>query len=272
MRWPTPVRQNTSQSSGAIASWSPMASATSTPRSRDVPSSLLHRIANLRSPAMQRVEECSSPGLRRGDDRRGGPAAPHVARGPNAALERPGLEIEGVGIGEAARALEAHHERAPLAGNELGRRGTVLRVGVPGEREGFRHVHSGRRHGLHVEDEARAALLGLRQVRDDACDGDVAPLPGTRQLIREPRLRAPRRVVVARERATQDQQPDPWDVCTNEAERKRRGQGAEQAGPLGQLRRRLQGKGAGHEGENEDTHPPTTRRAGIARTGARSVV
>jgi hypothetical protein len=58
----------------------------------------------------------------------------HVAGRPDAALERPGLEVEGVGIGEAAHALQAHRERPALARQET-RLGAPLRVREPRERD-----------------------------------------------------------------------------------------------------------------------------------------
>src|SRR6266851_5729699 len=111
-----------------------------------------HRLADLASPAMQRVRppiDARLDELRRG-------FRPHVAGGANAALESPRLEVESVRIGETARALEPHREPPALARDESWRErgiGALDALGIPRERDGRWHRGAACRDLLDVEEK-----------------------------------------------------------------------------------------------------------------------
>ena len=256
IRWPTPVRQKTCQSSCAMASWSPMASATSDAAEAPLAEALRHGIANLAAPAMQRVR----PAIDACGSQRGRGLAAHVAGGADAALERPGLEVEGVRIREAARSLQAHDELPSLPGHELRwrshLRSTLPRFHEPCERDVPGHGGSRSAHPIDVQCEARSPLVRLRKARDNSRDLDVTAFPLEGECLRQPRFRPPcrpaRTAEDARHQAHDRTRRDP--ARRDECQDQQRRDGEHPDARLRKRRLLLEPGRAENEGEREESH------------------
>jgi len=118
---------------------------------------------------------------------------PHVTGGAKPSLEQPGLVIESVRIGAAVRPPQAHDEPPALAGTHPGRRAAMRPGGPPREDDPARYGRPLCDDAFDIEFETHPPLVGLRQACDHAHDGNVAPLPGGRQGLREACLCTPRR-------------------------------------------------------------------------------
>src|SRR6185369_9983434 len=103
------------------------------------------RVADLAAPSVDRIAE---PGNARVDARRA-LARTHVPERPDAALERPGLEVEAVRIGEPARALEPCGQSPALSRGE--RRRSARALGIPHERNAARDDGALRDRAIDVE-------------------------------------------------------------------------------------------------------------------------
>jgi hypothetical protein len=131
----------------------------------------------------------------------------HVTRGPQIVLEEPRFEVEAMRIDIAVRTLETRGERPSLAGmhrwRRCGRFVAARTEHVPRERDAMRNDRAGGQHALDREGEARAGLVVLRQVVDDAGDPHVGVLPRGRQCVGQPPIGAPGGIAEA-ERGTGD--------------------------------------------------------------------
>ncbi len=94
----------------------------------------------------------------------------------------------------------------------------------------------------------------LRESGHDALHVDVAPLPGTRQLVGEAQLRAPARQIVPGGEPGRREEKRAGEVSPREPRGERpRGRETQQA-MIGQRLRLLQHGGAGHEEGGEEAH------------------
>ena len=109
----------------------------------------------------------------------------HIAGGADAALEKPGLVVEAMGIQVAVRSLQAHCEAPALAGPHRHMRafiGIGITSPIPGQRHPRRHAGQGL---LDVEGKAYPAFQLLGQAGDHTAHFDVLTFECLRQFVRQ---------------------------------------------------------------------------------------
>lgn len=164
----------------------------------------------------------------------------------------------------AVRTLEPHRELPALAGMQCRFAAPVVRAGVDGGKTGLiacernvrGHGRTGSQHPLHVEFEALAALLALRQARHHADELDIAAFPRRRQRLGKAHMRSASGPHEARgQRPDEPAQPlRPVRPPASAPQKQRCDRQRQQPAQAGQHRHLLQHPGARHEHQSERRH------------------
>ena len=115
--------------------------------------------------------------------------AAHVAGGPDAAFQQPGLVVETVRIGKAMRALQPHHQAPALTRARRRPRSSLAPLAIPGQQHAAWNSGFG---GLDVKNEAPAVADCLWQAGDTPDHHQIGPFAHPCQLVRKPPLGAQR--------------------------------------------------------------------------------
>jgi hypothetical protein len=181
-------------------------------------------------------------------------ARAHIPRGPQTALEEPGLVVEPVRIGVAVRTFQTNREPPALGrANRQAVAPLVFKPAViPGEHDPPRQTGAGGFHRLDVKDKALATFEAVRQGGDDTDHLHVTALPLARQLIAQPVLGKHCRPEASNQRAGQrGDHPHRLVLPATKPEQEQRSQ--QQAGQQRQGRqRRLHLKQTNTDGESKD--------------------